>query len=111
MDRFTSNRDESASNLKPESYAPSQNMFQSTDTRGLMEKEALSGEIQVAETCSSTMICIVLYVDVLGFHSSAWRVKCTKLGEKNSLSVLIWCICPVPSSLLRSWEWLSAQAN
>ena len=43
--RFTSNRDESVSEFGSESYAPSRNMFQNTDKRGLMEKEALAGDI------------------------------------------------------------------
>ena len=38
------------SHFGPESYALSQNMFQNTDKRGLMEKEALAGEIWEGET-------------------------------------------------------------
>ncbi|KAF8965794.1 glycosyltransferase family 2 protein [Flammula alnicola] len=48
--RFTSQRDDSVSHFGSESYAPSRNMFQNTDKRGLMEKEALAGEIQEGET-------------------------------------------------------------
>ncbi|KXN87631.1 Chitin synthase 8 [Leucoagaricus sp. SymC.cos] len=49
--RFTSNRDDSVSNFGSESYAPSRNMFQNTDKRGLGDKEAaLAGEIGDNET-------------------------------------------------------------
>ncbi|PPQ79006.1 hypothetical protein CVT25_002315 [Psilocybe cyanescens] len=48
--KFTSQRDDSMSHFGSESYAPSRNMFQNTDKRGLMEKEALAGEIQEGET-------------------------------------------------------------
>jgi chitin synthase len=48
--RFTSVHDESNSHFGSESYAPSRNMFQNTDKRGLMEKEALPAEIQDGET-------------------------------------------------------------
>jgi chitin synthase len=48
--RFTSAHDESNSHFGSESYAPSRTMFQNTDKRGLMEKEALAGEIQDGET-------------------------------------------------------------
>jgi hypothetical protein len=37
--------DESNSHFGSESYAPSQNMFQNTNKRGLTEKEALPGEV------------------------------------------------------------------
>ena len=58
--RFTSNRDESVSNFGSESYAPSQNMFQNADKRGLMEREALVGEIQegeVSEVLKESSVC------------------------------------------------------
>ena len=48
--RLTSNRDESMSNLGSESYAPSRNMFQNDDSKGLLGKEALPGEVMEGET-------------------------------------------------------------
>ncbi|KAF7973093.1 hypothetical protein HWV62_16302, partial [Athelia sp. TMB] len=49
--RLTSQHDaESVSNFGTESYAPSRNMFQSSDKKGLLDKEALPGEIQEGET-------------------------------------------------------------
>src|ERR1700677_4386044 len=49
--RFTSAHDETNSHFGSESYAPSRNMFQNTDKRGLKEnlKEALAGQIQDGE--------------------------------------------------------------
>jgi chitin synthase len=48
--RYTSHREESVSNFGTESYAPSRNMFQNADKKGLLDKEALAGEIQEGET-------------------------------------------------------------
>jgi chitin synthase len=50
LSRFTSQRADSMSNFGTESYGPSQNMFQNTDKKGLVDKEALMGEIQEGET-------------------------------------------------------------
>jgi chitin synthase len=47
--RYTSHGEDSISNFGMESYAPSRNMFQNTD-KGLLDKEALAGEIQEGET-------------------------------------------------------------
>ncbi|TDL27931.1 glycosyltransferase family 2 protein [Rickenella mellea] len=48
--RLTSHRDESVSNFGTESYAPSRNMFQTTDTKAPLGKEALPGEVMEGET-------------------------------------------------------------
>jgi chitin synthase len=48
--RYTSHREDSISNFGTESYAPSRNMFQNADKKGLLDKEALAGEIQEGET-------------------------------------------------------------
>ena len=48
--RFTTHREDSISNFGTESYAPSRNMFQNADKKGLLDKEALAGEIQEGET-------------------------------------------------------------
>jgi chitin synthase len=48
--RFISQREESMSNFGSESYAPSRNMFQNTDKKGLIDKEALPGDIQEGKT-------------------------------------------------------------
>jgi chitin synthase len=37
-------------NFGSESYAPSQNMFQNTDKKGLIDEEVLPGDIQEGET-------------------------------------------------------------
>lgn len=106
--RFTSQRDDSDSHYGSESYAPSRNMFQNTDKRGLMEKEALAGEIQEGETTevlkeSSSrrrwvMLCWILTFWVptpllthLGRMKrldvrQAWR-------EKLALNIIIWFLC------------------
>ena len=44
--RFTSQQEEVTSHFGSELYAPSRNMFQNTNKRGLIEKEALAGKIQ-----------------------------------------------------------------
>jgi chitin synthase len=48
--RFTTHRDDSVSNFGTESYAPSRNMCQDADNKGLLDKDALAGEIQEGET-------------------------------------------------------------
>ena len=49
--RLTSHRDDSVSAFGgSESYAPSRNMFQNDDTKGLLGKEALPGEVMEGET-------------------------------------------------------------
>ena len=48
--RYTSHREDSISNFGTESYAPSRNMFHNADKKGLLDKEALAGEIQEGET-------------------------------------------------------------
>ncbi|PPQ68466.1 hypothetical protein CVT24_005563 [Panaeolus cyanescens] len=106
--RFTSQRDDSDSHYGSESYAPSRNMFQNTDKRGLMEKEALAGEIQEGETTevlkeSSARRRWVALCWILTFWvptplltyigrmkrmdvRQAWR-------EKLALNILIWLMC------------------
>jgi chitin synthase len=48
--RYTSHHDDSVSNYGTESYAPSRNMFHNADKKGLLDKEALAGEIQEGES-------------------------------------------------------------
>ncbi|PPQ71372.1 hypothetical protein CVT26_006274 [Gymnopilus dilepis] len=106
--KFTSQRDDSMSHFGSESYAPSRNMFQNTDKRGLMEKEALAGEIQEGETTEMlkessarrrwVALCWILtwwvptplltYVGRMKRMDvrQAWR-------EKLALNLIIWFIC------------------
>lgn len=107
--RFTSNRDDSVSNFGSESYAPSRNMFQNTDKRGLADKEALAGEmVQEGETTEVlkesaarrrwVALCWLLtwwipspLLTYLGRMKrldvrQAWR-------EKLALNILIWFVC------------------
>jgi len=106
--KFTSQRDDSVSHFGSESYAPSRNMFQNTDKRGLMEKEALAGEIQEGETTEIlkessarrrwVALCWILtfwiptplltYVGRMKRMDvrQAWR-------EKFALNLIIWFIC------------------
>jgi hypothetical protein len=108
--RFTSNRDDSVSNFGSESYAPSRNMFQNTDKRGLADKEAaLAGEIvgdnETTEVLKESAarrrwvaLCWILtwwiptpFLTHIGRMKrmdvrQAWR-------EKLALNLLIWFIC------------------
>ncbi|KAL0946000.1 hypothetical protein HGRIS_012276 [Hohenbuehelia grisea] len=106
--RFTSQRDDSVSNFGSESYAPSRNMFQNADKTGLLDKEALAGEIQEGETTEVlketsarrrwVALCWALTFWVPTFCLThvgrmkrmdvrqAWR-------EKLALNMLIWLIC------------------
>ncbi|THU97382.1 hypothetical protein K435DRAFT_857696 [Dendrothele bispora CBS 962.96] len=85
--RLTSHRDDSVSQFGSESYAPSRNMFQNTDKKVLLDKEALAGEIQEGETTevlkeSSARRSGLKRMDV----RQAWR-------EKLALNIIIWFIC------------------
>ncbi|KAJ8519110.1 hypothetical protein ONZ45_g3931 [Pleurotus djamor] len=106
--RFTSQRDDSVSNFGSESYAPSRNMFQNADKKGLLDKEALPGDVQEGETTEVlkessarrrwVAICWMLTFWVPNFCLThlgrmkrmdvrqAWR-------EKLALNLLIWFIC------------------
>ena len=106
--RYTSHHEESVSNFGTESYAPSRNMFQNTDKKGLLDKEALAGEIQEGETAEVlketsgrrkwVAVCWMLtfwvpspLLTYLGRMKrpdvrQAWR-------EKLALNMLIWFIC------------------
>lgn len=108
--KFTSQRDDSMSHFGSESYAPSRNMFQNTDKRGLMEKEALPGEIQEGETSEVlkessarrrwVALCWILtwwvpsplltYIGRMKRMDvrQAWR-------EKFALNLIIWFICAI----------------
>ena len=106
---YTSQRDDaSVSNFGTESYAPSRNMFQNADTKGLLDKEALAGEIQEGETTevlkeTSARRRWVLLCNILTFWipnillkhigrmkridvQQAWR-------EKLVLNMIIWFMC------------------
>ncbi|KAK2462553.1 hypothetical protein APHAL10511_005523 [Amanita phalloides] len=105
---YTSQRDDT-SNYGSESYAPSRNMFQGADRKaGLLEKEALAGEIQEGETTEVlkessarrrwvalcwllTWWCPNFILRYIGRMKrmdirQAWR-------EKLALNLLIWFIC------------------
>ncbi|CCM03060.1 uncharacterized protein FIBRA_05180 [Fibroporia radiculosa] len=106
---YTSNRDnETVSNYGTESYAPSRNMFQDADKKGLLEKEIIAGEVQDGETAevlreSSVRRKWVALCWILTFWiptpfmrwfgrmkrpdvQQAWR-------EKLAINMLIWFVC------------------
>ncbi|KAF5366143.1 hypothetical protein D9757_010944 [Collybiopsis confluens] len=84
--RFTSQRDDSVSNFGSESYAPSRNMFQSTDKAALVNKEALAGKSKRARLPNPCLKWIgrMKRLDV----RQAWR-------EKLALNFIIWLCCGV----------------
>ncbi|KAF9001145.1 glycosyltransferase family 2 protein [Cyathus striatus] len=107
--RFTSQRDDTESNFGSESYAPSRNMFQGADKRGLtLDKEALPGEVQEGETAEVlkessarrkwVALCWILtwwvptpFLTYIGRMKrmdvrQAWR-------EKLALNMIIWFMC------------------
>lgn len=106
--RYTTHHEDSVSNFGTESYAPSRNMFQNADKKGLLDKEALAGEIQEGETAEVlketsarrkwVALCWMLTFWVPTFLMKwlgrmkrpdvrqAWR-------EKLALNMLIWFIC------------------
>ncbi len=106
---LTSQRDDgSVSNFGTESYAPSQNMFQQSDKKALMDKEVLSGDIQEGETAEVlkessarrrwVALCWMLTWWIPNFLlvylgrmkrldvRQAWR-------EKFALNLIIWTMC------------------
>ena len=106
---YTSQRDDgSVSNFGTESYAPSRNMFQNADSKGLLDKEAIAGEIQEGETAEVlkessarrrwvalcwilTFWCPTFLLRYVGRMKridvqQAWR-------EKLALNMIIWFIC------------------
>jgi chitin synthase len=106
--RFTSQRDDSVSHFGSESYAPSRNMFQNTDKRGLMEKEALAGEIQEGETTEVlkessarrrwVALCWILTwwipTPLLTYIGRMKRLDVKQAWrEKFALNLIIWFIC------------------
>lgn len=105
--RLTSHGDD-ASAFGSESYAPSRNMFQNADRKGLVDKEVLPGEVQEGETTEVyketsarrrwVALCWILTfwmpTPLLTWFGrmkrpdvrQAWR-------EKLALNLLIWFIC------------------
>ncbi|OCH90496.1 glycosyltransferase family 2 protein [Obba rivulosa] len=106
---YTSQRDDgSVSNLGTESYAPSRNMFQNADKKGLLDKEALPGEVLEGETTEVvvessarrrwvalcwmlTFWCPNFLLKTVGRMKrpdirQAWR-------EKLALNMIIWFVC------------------
>ncbi|KAH9911828.1 glycosyltransferase family 2 protein [Epithele typhae] len=106
---YTSQRDDaSVSNFGTESYAPSRNMFQNADQKGLLDKEAIAGEAQEGETTEVlketsarrrwVMLCWILtwwVPNIALVHigrmkrldiRQAWR-------EKLALNLIIWLVC------------------
>ena len=58
--RLTSNQEDTNSNYGSKSYTPSWNVFQNTDKKGLMAKEALAGKImenEITEVIKETSTC------------------------------------------------------
>jgi chitin synthase len=106
--RFTSQRDDSVSHFGSESYAPSRNMFQNTDKRGRLEKEALAGEIQEGETTEVlkessarrrwVALCWLLTwwipTPILTYVGRMKRLDVRQAWrEKLALNLIIWFIC------------------
>ncbi|CAL1709779.1 unnamed protein product [Somion occarium] len=106
---LTSNRDEgSVSNFGTESYAPSRNMFQNADKKGLMDKEALAGEIQEGETAEVlkessarrrwVAICWILTwwvpTPALAYIGRMKRIDVQQAWrEKLAINMIIWFMC------------------
>ncbi|THH06259.1 hypothetical protein EW145_g4215 [Phellinidium pouzarii] len=106
--RLTSNREDSMSNLGTESYAPSRNMFQNNDTKGLLGKEALPGEVLEGETTedikeTSARKRWVAFVWMLTWWCPniflIWCGRMKRLDvrqawrEKLALNMMIWFVC------------------
>ncbi|KAH8112775.1 glycosyltransferase family 2 protein [Phellopilus nigrolimitatus] len=106
--RLTSNRDDSVSNFGTESYAPSRNMFQNADAKGLLDKEALPGEVLEGETTedireSSIRRRWVAFVWLLTWWCPniflIWCGRMKRLDvrqawrEKLAINIIIWFIC------------------
>lgn len=106
--RFTSQHDDSVSNFGSESYAPSRNMFQGNDKKGLAEKEPLAGEIQEGETTeilkeSSARRRWVALCWMLTFWVPtpclSWVGRMKRMDvqqawrEKLALNMIIWFMC------------------
>lgn len=106
--RLTSNRDDSMSNFGSESYAPSRNMFGNTDTKNLLGKEALPGEVLEGETTedikeSSARRRWVAFVWLLTWWCPniflIWCGRMKRLDvrqawrEKLALNMIIWFLC------------------
>ena len=106
---YTSHRDIESASVYTESYAPSRNMFQDADKKGLLSgKEPLAGEIQEGETTEVikesslrkrwVMLCWLLtfwcptpFLRWFGRMKrpdvqQAWR-------EKLAINMLIWFVC------------------
>lgn len=114
--RLTSNRDDSMSNFGgSESYAPSRNMFQNDDTKGLLGKEALPGEVMEGETTedikeSSSRRRWVAFVWLLTWWCPniflIWCGRMKRLDvrqawrEKLALNMLIWFCCLVAAFII-----------
>ncbi|TFK32154.1 glycosyltransferase family 2 protein [Crucibulum laeve] len=106
--KFTSQRDDSVSNFGSESYAPSRNMFQNADKRGLADKEALAGEVQEGETTEVlkessarrrwVALCWMLTwwvpTPLLSYVGRMKRLDVRQAWrEKLALNMIIWFIC------------------
>jgi chitin synthase len=106
--RFTSHRDDSVSNFGTESYAPSRNMFHNADKKGLLDKEALPGELLEGETGevlkeTSARRRWVALCWILTFWMPTLCLKwCGRMKrmdvrqawrEKLALNMIIWFIC------------------
>ncbi|KZV99016.1 glycosyltransferase family 2 protein [Exidia glandulosa HHB12029] len=105
--RYTSNRDDTNSNYGTESYAPSRNMFQNFDKKGL-DKEALPGEVmegEVTEEIHDTsarrrwLAVVWLLTWWLPTPFLTWFGRMKRLDvrqawrEKLAINIIIWFMC------------------
>ncbi|KAG8895612.1 hypothetical protein FRB99_000429, partial [Tulasnella sp. 403] len=102
-------RDDAASNIGSESYAPSRNMFQTSDAKkNLMEKEPLPGEVmegEVAEEIKDTaarrrwvalcwMLTFWLPTPALTYIGRMKRMDIRQAWrEKLAINIIIWFVC------------------
>jgi chitin synthase len=106
--RYTSHRDDTVSQFGSESYAPSRNMFYSSDKKALLEKEALPGEIMEGETVEEMketanrrrwLVLVWLLTWWLPGPFLRWIGRMKRVDvrqawrEKFAINIIIWIIC------------------
>ncbi|EJD51949.1 glycosyltransferase family 2 protein [Auricularia subglabra TFB-10046 SS5] len=105
--RYTSHRDDTNSNFGTESYAPSRNMFQNFEKKGL-EKEALPGEVMEGEVAEEihdssarrrwlALVWLLTWWLPTPFLSWFGRMKRMDVRqawrEKLAINLIIWFLC------------------
>ncbi|KAH7106969.1 glycosyltransferase family 2 protein [Auriculariales sp. MPI-PUGE-AT-0066] len=105
--RFTTHRDDTNSNFGTESYAPSRNMFQNFDKRGV-EKEALPGEVMEGEVTEEIhdssarrrwLVVVWLLTWWMPSPFLRWFGRMKRLDirqawrEKLAINMIIWFLC------------------